>query len=86
MTTQQKVNDLAAKLGATVEVRNETRHYEVLVQAPRGFHWAEGIHELVASTTRGPWGYEDLWKDTLDRMAQGTEPCTSECEWWEDDG
>lgn len=72
----------AQRIGATIDVRDGGRTYDVLVMAPKGMHWRDGAHELVASCNRGPWSYAEVWQDTLERMQTGTEPCTADCEWW----
>lgn len=77
-----KVMKLAASLGATVKVRTYATQYDVGVEAPEGHHWSEGVHEFKSSCFVGPWSYDIVWTELLQRMDGGVEPCGTECEWW----
>lgn len=75
MTSKQKVLKLAEELGAEVESGGEGSSFEITVDAPDGFHWkGDGLHQLVESI----WDNEkpeSLWRDALERMQDGLEPC-----------
>lgn len=50
---------------------------EVRVEAPPGYVWTEGVHELVCFSKR----------DAQERMASGFIECTDpECDWCRDNG
>lgn len=76
---QQRVKKLVKKLKAKLEV-NTRPYYEVRVEAPKGYHWADGVHEFVEAQ-EGGFSVDELWKDVYDRMQDGTEKCTEECDW-----
>lgn len=74
--THQKVRALAKRLGVIVEVTHDCGVDEILVNAPDGKHWVEGVvHQLVYSQRQGPWGMADGWKDIFKRMEHGLEDC-----------
>lgn len=75
-TAKQKCEALAAKLGATIT--RGARGNEVCVEAPRGFVWPGGVHQLVNS----PWDGEasvTVWRAAWKAMQGDLSPC-------EDDG
>lgn len=82
MTARQEVFAIAAEIGATIDAGREESGYSIKVEAPEGTHWDEGIHEIVAWQFSG-FKTEDLWKDVLLRMQEGTDKCNCDCEWWE---
>ncbi len=73
-----KTETLAKKMACTIESGGDP--YEVLIQAPKGFHFDEGIHEMVNST----WDDEspaDIWRNAYTRLSISIlDPCTKECE------
>jgi len=79
MTAKQKVLKLAKELGAEVDYYGSGVHFEVTVDAPEGFHWAcDVITQIVGSI----WDEDTpamIWKDVLERMEYGLEPCDDEC-------
>lgn len=96
MTYRAKVLALAKKLSAIVEIHSvpgsETFEFTVAVpeSKDKGEHqvWSAcGVHELVYSHYRGPWGNEYLWKQALEDMRGGLELCGDPgCEWELGDG
>jgi len=78
--TRQDVLAMAEDLGATVRENAGGVQGEILVEAPPGHHWVEGVHELVALYT--PGGKAEAWADLYERMAAGIEVCNAGCEWW----
>ena len=81
-TLKQRVVSLAESLGAKVETQKTDTSFEILVEAPKGMHWDEEVHELVCSQFSG-FNTNDMWKEVLIRMQDGVEPCHSKCEWHE---
>jgi hypothetical protein len=76
-TTKQKMMELAAKLGATVDI-GSGRNFEVTASAPNGLHWkGDGLHQLVAQAVDAEPA-ELAWKDVLERMEGGLETCDPE--------
>ena len=69
--------------------------WEAEINAPQGFHWCEGPHQLVESCPAGFISKDQFWSNVLDRL-QGLEavrcddddnPCEGvdgfgACEWW----
>ena len=79
MTTRQRVENLAKKLGATIEFDHTEPH--IYADAPKGMCWScdPGLHGLVAVPEEGET-IESRWKDIYDRMKFGIEECRcSEC-------
>lgn len=86
MTTIAKVRAAAKKLGASVEwTPGNVRLGQdgiLLVQAPEGFRWAEGLHEFVGSCDCDCRDKAGMCNDMLGRMESGVEKCPDpECEW-----
>jgi hypothetical protein len=79
--TLAKLRQLVKAAHGTLEIV-EGDPFEVLVQAPHGYTWASGVHELVTSAwdddTRATV-YASAAKD----LAGNTQliACTDDCEW-----
>jgi hypothetical protein len=73
---------LARKLGVKIEA--DALPNEITVEAPAGYHWADGsgAHELVTARENEREPAESLWRDAAERMDHGLEPCCAGCEWW----
>ena len=72
MTTLAKVKRLATKLNATVIDDKCYQVHECRVEAPHGFVWNDGVHEMVDCANR-PWKPD--YDDILSRMEFGIKPC-----------
>jgi hypothetical protein len=87
MTPRQKVFALAEKLGATIEDAGGPTWLHFNIDAPHGMTWKgdTGLHCLVAGQARG-FDTRDMWRDALDRMSHGIEPCEAgdECDFCHD--
>jgi len=81
-TYRQRVHKLASEIGASVEIDKTDYNFCVRVEAPINNHWDDGLHEIVESQNAG-FNTSELWKDVLERMSEGVEPCNDECEWWD---
>lgn len=79
MATLKQVKKAAEAIGATVVDDIVGLTHECRVEAPQGFHWADGVHEFV-DCCYTPWKPD--YQDLLDRMSYGVEPCDDQCEWW----
>ena len=82
MHTKRDVLVLARNMGARVIYGGRGANFEILVDAPDGYHWADGgVYELVVAQ----WSKDDvhpqaeLWDDTYNRMICGLEPCDEQC-------
>lgn len=86
MSTKAKAMAVAQRYGATVVDQSGVQEHYYCFDAPRGYIWkSDGIHILVASQYRGPWGTASMWKDIIDRMEYGIEPCLDkDCEFCND--
>jgi len=81
MTAKQEVFAMAEMIGANVEAGRDNTGFNIRVEAPKDNHWDEGVHEIVAFQFSG-FKTNELWREVLERMQEGTEPCSCECEWW----
>lgn len=77
---------LADDLGAKLVYGGRGRRFEATAEAPEGYRWAEGPHELIAVGNPHPLTGKyppqaSLWADLLDRMKSGVEMCKPTCEW-----
>lgn len=79
--THKQVKDAARAIGAGVTLEKHGDSWRLGVEAPRGFVWADGVHELV-DWSYAPWKPD--YADVLARMAYGVVPCEDdECDWCE---
>ena len=76
MTPRQKAFALAEKLGATIEDASGPTCLHFNIDAPHAMTWKgdPGLHCLVATQERG-FDTRGMWRDALDRMSDGVEPC-----------
>jgi len=76
---KKKAEQLAAKYGGTIDEWFESFRGEVRAVAPAGYHWAtDQLHVLVEGYTLG--NKAEAWADLVDRMSDGVEECTPDCE------
>jgi hypothetical protein len=76
MSNKRKVVAFVESLGGTVEDNSDSMSHDYNIDAPAGFIWSgAGLHGIVASTYRGPWGTKDMWEDAWDCIKDGVERC-----------
>ena len=81
MSNRKKVFSLANELGSTIET-NTDNGFQIRVEAPKGYHWQDEIHEISRFQFSG-FKTELLWLEVLEVMKEGIEPCNDNCEWWD---
>lgn len=81
MTTKYKVLKLAKELNVGIEFGPVgSGSYEVTADSPENYQFAgSGLHCLVESCNRGPWGYDDLWAHIYEDLKEGLEECPDTC-------
>lgn len=89
MSYAQQVKNLAKSLGAVIENGSGGGVWQYNIDAPQGYTWCSdhGLHSIVAWCYKGDRKWtEEMWKDALDRMEYGIEPCeTKDCEFCSDE-
>lgn len=79
MTTRKQVLDRVAELGATLD-EGGGRWFTVTIEAPHGYCFEDGVHELVNEQHDESRGV--LWADIMARLAGGVVLCSApDCEW-----
>lgn len=83
MASLKDVRAAARALGAAVTHEKHGDSWRLGVEAPHGFVWSDGVHEMV-DWVYAPWRPD--YADMLARMAHGMETCGDpECEWCHSD-
>lgn len=78
--TYKKLKEYGETMGVDVIRRVFPEWTELVVEAPQGRIWAEGVHEMVLDTPR-PVG-RNFYNLMAERMKDGHAECTDkECEW-----
>ena len=65
---------------ATLEVDDYPETFAVCLEAPEGYHWEDGLHNIYLSAWfKGGWKRSEYWAMVLQYIEQGlmrVEPCS----------
>jgi len=82
MTSENKLKNLAAQLGVTVEVEkdNYNRSVEIQIAAPDGKQWVDGgsVHLVAVYYTYDKGGKNEAYTELLKRMQDDMEALDQE--------